>query len=104
MKKEFHENILNFLESEEDSSFSFFTNFIDTHKIFEDKDEILEIFRLLLSISNNHHRCFSFFDKIGEIIIYLLNLINPALQNSDIFDLFLENKLILLFLFKNNIV
>lgn len=64
------------------------------------KEELAHLLGMIVSISNNYHRKEGFFDKIEQIIQYLENDIRNMFENSEILNIFLSNKPILLFLFK----
>ena len=58
--------------------------------------DVKKIFCLLRSIINNHHRSNNFFNKLEKIIIYFKEDFKQAFTNSELFDFFLQNKIILL--------
>lgn len=66
--------------------------------------DVKKIFCLLRSIINNHHRSNNFFNKLEKIIIYFKEDFKQAFTNSELFDFFSQNKIILLILMKNNIL
>ena len=106
MMKSIHENILQFLDDEENK----YEDALDDEriKIFQrnqfDKQELKSILYLISNISENHHRNSSFFEKINTIINLLKNQITQTFSNIEIFDYFKQNKMILLLLIKDNIL
>ena len=61
-----HENILKFLENDDDNegNIEFFIQYINNHKINQNKWELKSLLRLISNISNNHYRSPYFFNKI----------------------------------------
>lgn len=55
-------------------------------------------------IAENHYRVPNFFGKIEQILLYFKDTIKKIFSNDDIFMLFVSNKRILLFLFKEKIL
>ena len=106
MMKSIHENILQFLDDEENKYDDALND--ERIKIFQrnqfDKQELKSILYLISKISENHHRNSSFFEKINTIINLLKNQITQTFSNIEIFDYFKQNKMILLLLIKDNIL
>ena len=75
---------------------------ISDQQISEDKHDLKSILRLINKISNNHRRVVSFIEKIERILREIRNEIKIRFSNSEIFELFEENKRILLFLIKDD--
>lgn len=77
---------------------------MENQKMIENPKEF-EIFIYMLSkISSNHHRQPGFINAINQIILQFKDRIQKAFSNFKIFKLFKENKLIILFLLKHNII
>lgn len=70
----------------------------------EDENDLREFLHLVLNIANYHRRQQGFFEKIEQIINYFKNDIKQILSNSRIYDIFKDNKMILLILFRNNLL
>ena len=104
--KDIQENILTFLEEEDNSE----ENFIILKSKFEDtriKDhlyELLSLLHLISKIGNNHHRFPNFFRKIERILLIFKEDIKKYFPNSEIFNIFKNNKRILLFLIEQQII
>lgn len=102
--KEIQEKLLVFLDNNDNSEDSlqqfinFLTNKLILNEIFED------FLNLISSISMNHKRTTYFIEKIESILTCLKDEIMHKFTNSNLFNIFKENKRILLFLFKNNYI
>ena len=102
--KGIQDNLLEFLKSEDDfkDTLNQFTNFLKKQLV---QNEILKDFLNLLSkISMNHQRTVNFIKKIESILTFLKNDIQSKISNTSLFNVFRDNKRILLFLFKNNFI
>lgn len=96
-KKELYNCLLSYLENDEVMS--------DIIKQANStKDELEHFLRLLSSISNNHHRGPGFKDKIEQIIYYYKQDIKRSFSNYELFNIFANNKSILLFLFQKSML
>ena len=104
MKRKY-EIILNFINKDNPTEKEF-QEVRDLHQSndFYKIQDLIETFRLIMSISNNHHRNSSFFANIEKIILYYKKEIQKHFSNTEIFDLFASNKKILLFLLKEKII
>ena len=89
---------------EEEINLDYFIQLLDNNEIQEDPYELYEVLQLLLNISNNHHQTPNFFTKVFQILIHLKNDIQKNYSNYEIFDIFKDNKRILLFLIKEKII
>ena len=95
--KSIQDNLLEFLESEDDfkDTLNQFTNFLTEQLI---QNEILKDFLNLLSkISMNHQRTANFIKKIESILTFLKNDIQSKISKTSLFNVFRDNKRILLF-------
>lgn len=81
-----------------------FVNFIQSQGICQNLMELKLFLHMLVKIADNHHRTNGFFEKIDRIISLLKEEIQKKLTNSQIFDIFKNNKRILLNLFKEKII
>ena len=97
-------NILDFLNLDDDmeEKFENFKFIISDFKIQNDHYELKSLLNLISHISNNHIRNSNFIKKIGRILQFLE--INKYFSNSEIFNIFQNNKQILLFLIKEKIM
>ena len=104
--KDIQENILNFLDEEDNSE----ENFIILESKFNDKKikdhsyELLSLLHLISKIGNNHHRFPNFFSKLEQILLIFKEDIKKYFPNSEIFNIFKSNKRILLFLIEQQLI
>lgn len=104
--KEVQLNLLEYLDQNDsnDTNFENLIKSIKDLKIEESKQEMDLFIKLILTIANNHHRTANFFNKIDQIIKILLNSIKIHFSEYEIFNIFKENKRILLFLSEEKII
>ncbi|KAK8835741.1 hypothetical protein M9Y10_040560 [Tritrichomonas musculus] len=104
--KEIHKNLLEYLdnESEMEVNFQILTKNFDNYNIRKDQHILKSLLRLLLNIANNHHRHPTFFNKIEKIILIFKDQIEQSFSNIEIYNIFKENKRILLFLIEEKIL
>ena len=95
-------SFLNFIDNEEDIQ-NLIKNF-DEIKIHDDLHKINLFLHLLSQISNNHHRESDFFNKIEQIILLFKNDMKNYYTNSEIFNIFQDNKRLLLVLIEDGIM
>ena len=105
-KKKLHEHILTYIEDCEfnKKDFEDLINYIQSQDIFNNREEFEHFLRLILNICNNHHRYPGFFDKIKQIFFKYKKEIKQTFSNHDLFNLFNNNKMILLFLLNNDFI
>lgn len=105
-KKELYENVLCFIDNENNTNDDDQTifQFLDNQKFEENSDEFREFLKFIAKIGKNHHRNPSFFTSIAKIILHLKEIITKTFSNIDIFNIFKGSKLILLILFQNKII
>ena len=73
--------------------------------IFNQEKEELEAFlKIICSITNNHRRYHNLYQKEEEILFHYSVQIKQTFTNQEIFQIFKNNKRILLFLFQQKIV
>ena len=100
----FIEKDSDFLENDQDIDLQNLIKYIENQKITSSKDDF-RLFLLIISrISDNHHRYAKFLSKIEQILIYFGEQMNKNFSNCEIFDIFKNNKKILLFLFEKKII
>ncbi|KAK8857658.1 hypothetical protein M9Y10_016064 [Tritrichomonas musculus] len=105
-KIEVQNSILLFIDDKKDikANFQNLTNFLNNPKLLEDQQELKEILYLISKITKNHHRDEDFFNKIEKILLLIKDPIQKIFSNIDIFQIFKNNKRILLFLLKENML
>lgn len=104
--KNVQENIIELIESEEDieESHENFKKIINDANIFEDSTKFKLVLRIISSITKNHHREENFFAKIQKIIVLMKDKIKQTFSNMEIFDIFKNQKKVILFLIKEEII
>ncbi|KAK8840975.1 hypothetical protein M9Y10_027811 [Tritrichomonas musculus] len=104
--KEIQELILNFLDNDDDqeAQYNNLIKLINDQKIPSDKQGLRTILHLISKICDNYHRSKHFFNKIEKVIKNYQNEIKNNFSNYEIFNIFKNNKRILLFLFEEKIV
>lgn len=107
-KKTFYESIILILENcEEDNDELLFQQLIDQikkHNVQNNREEFDNFMRTISNISNNHNRNSDLIKKIVKILIYIKDYIKQTYSNDDLLNTFSDNKLMLLFLVKNNLI
>ena len=101
-KKSIYSSLLTFLENEDDKNDENYDNLIkciEKQKIVKKCEKLKNFLYLISKVSNNHYRVANLFDKIKRILIFLKSDIKRKLKNTELFYIFVSNKLILLFLF-----
>lgn len=91
-------------ESEMEENFQILLQIFEDHKIRDDRNELKLFFKLITKISNHFYRPQNFFEKIEKIILLFKKEIIEKFNQTEIFDLFKNNKRILLFLFNEKII
>ena len=101
-----HENILKFLENDDDNegNIEFFIQYINNHKINQNKWELKSLLRLISNISNNHYRSPDFFNKINQILKIFKGNIIKFFSNYTIFNIFKSKQRIILILLEEKII
>ena len=105
-KKEIYENLMNFLENNDNNEkyFKKIINDISKQQHEEPQEKLGKFLQLLVNVANNIHRSQSLFNKIFQIIEYYEDQIKQTFSNITIFNTFQSNKKLLLFLFKKRII
>ena len=101
-KKEVYSIILQYIDDEENDLFDDLIKKIKAQINPENPSELKLFIRLLIDISNNHHRNPNFFEKL--FCLFQCFDIKQTLTNSVIFDLTKSNKIILLYLIDQKII
>ena len=99
------EFLLEFLENDkiEETDFIFLINNLDNAKIRKNKHEFKSLLHMIAKISN-HRRNQFFNNKIDKILKEFQKEITHNFSNTEIFNIFISNKRILLFLFEEKII
>lgn len=102
--KTIQNSLLTFLEKEENvqDNYLIFDQLLDHQNIRDNQHELKSVLYILSKISENHHRSPSFFKKIDHILHIFKNEIKKYFSDYEIFNIFKNNKEILLFLLEEN--
>ena len=104
-KREVYRYLITFIENDDSpGNFENLIKIIQTQGIPNQRQEFEHFLLLLINISNNHHRFPGFFTKIDKILLYYEKEIKQSFSNLELFNIFISNKLLLLFLFKKEIL
>lgn len=104
--REIQDQILEFLDDIESDQQKFdrLSTLLISIKTKNDKYELKSLLYLISKITKNHFRCPAFFDRIKKIINIFQEEIKQTFSNVEIFDIFTNNKLLLLLLIENEII
>ena len=105
-KKDLQCDLLKFIDIEDciEENYQNVIILFNDHKICDSREELQSLLYLLAKISKNHNRSFNFFNKIEQIIQFFRDSIQKYFLNYEIFDIFKNDKRILLFLIKERII
>lgn len=101
-KKEFYDDLLEFIEDDSDSENNSLYNQLNYFKKKENQQEAILFFRLLAQLSNDHHRQPNFFKKIEQILQFFSTYIKQTFSNFTQFKIFKKSKLIIFSIQKSN--
>ena len=104
--KSIQNSFLEFLEDESDDEDKYenFINLISTQQRINEEHKFKAILQLIISIVNNHHRVRNFISKVERVLRQFKQEIQKYFSNSEIFDIFKDNKRILLFLLEEKMM
>ena len=104
--KSIQKNIFDYLDYDIDieEKYQNLKNLFDDIKIHSDQYKIKLLFKLIVQISNNHHRERNFFSKIDQILLLFKDDIQNYFSNSEIYHIFRSNKRLLLYLIEEKIM
>ena len=100
-KKEIYCSLIDFIEN---TDFESLIEIFEKHSIIKDKEEIIHTLQLLSKISDKHHRLPDFIDKLSKIIQYLIRDKKAQIPDYKIYEIFKNNKRILLLLLKQGFI
>ena len=105
-KKDLSDLIYTFIQSSDsdDENYDKIIQFIKTHEIFNHRDELSHFLGQITRVAENHHRYPGFCSKIERLLTNIKNNIKQSLSNADIFKYFENNKWLLLFSIKEEII
>ncbi|KAK8864800.1 hypothetical protein M9Y10_010325 [Tritrichomonas musculus] len=102
-EKKLYDNLLTFLENS-DSETNDLKHLFQINNNYQDeceREHFKQYLQLITNFANNHNRQENLLHKIFQILQYHINEIKQTFSNSELFNIFESNKLILLFLFEN---
>lgn len=104
--KKIQENLINFFEKEQhdDLTYQHLLMFIDNQEICKSKNSFKTFLHLISKTAYCHHQASHFIFKIEKILKSYEKLIKFYFTNYDIFNIFKNNKRILLYLFEEKII
>ena len=103
-KLETYSSIIDFIDSSENTDIKSFIKNFNNQDIFKNQKETISLLHSLSKIAENHHRLPYFLDKLGKIIQYLIQKIRSDISDFKIYQIFKNNKFILLFLLEQKII
>ena len=106
LMKDIQNDLLQFLEDDENNEENFqnLYNICTNQKINENLHMLKSILHLITKITNGHHRNSLFYNKIDQVLAIFKDDIKKYFTNSEIFNIFRNNKRILLFLIEEKIM
>ena len=104
--KSIQNSLLEFLEEESDGDDKYenFINLVSTQQIINDKHEFKALLQLISRIANNHHRSRNFISKGERVLRQFKQDPQKYFSNSEIFNIFNDNKRILLILLEEKMM
>ena len=106
-QKELYQKLLEYINSSDDNIEEKYQNLIrkiNDQEIEKSKYELHLFLSLIVKISNNADRSSDLFFKIEKILLNFKETITQTYSNSELFDIFKSNKVLLLFLLKEKII
>ena len=105
-KKELYNHFIQFIENTEyyEDDFQNLIRIIHIQKLIEDRSKFEEFFQLVINIANYYHRDETLLNKVYKIIQHYKSQIKQTFSNTEIFNIFQNSKIILLYLFENQIL
>ena len=106
IKRDFQSLFLEFLENNDDDCdiFMELTKYIIDSNISKNHQDLQDIFYMISNIVNYHKREHHFFDKIIQVLKFILPDIQSHFNNIDLYNIFKTNKLFLLFLIQQKVI
>lgn len=102
--KEIQNKLLDYLDIDDEQAFQDLIDLFAIHEIGESHSKLKQFLLCMVIMSNNHHRSSNFYFKIFKILLFFKNNIISFYSNKEIFNIFKDNKRILLFLIDEQIM
>lgn len=105
-KKEVYNALFKFIESNDfaDRYFDNLIKIVQMQEIQNTREEFEKFILLILNICNNHYKHTGFLNKLFQVLLYFQNDIKHHFSNFEIYNIFMSNKAILLFLIQKQIL
>ena len=99
-KKQFYESFIDFLENSEGemNENKHISSIMENQEIEADHDEMNQFLQMIRNIGDNHHHNRNFITKLNQILYHYKDQIKQSLSNIEIYHIFENSKLLLLFL------
>lgn len=104
--KEIQKNLISFIDDEAggEDNFGILSEILKNSDFCDNKYKFKPLLYLISRILTNHHRVPQYYKKIKKILGLIKDSIKKLLENSEIFDIFKYDKLVLLCLIENKIM
>ena len=105
-KRKLYDNFHQFIENENSSEEEFrdFLSFLKKEKYEENPDEFKLVLHMINNISSNHNRYPTLIYKIERILLFYSEYIKQNFTKLELFNIFQNNKLILLYLIEQKVI
>ena len=107
-KKNLYTLILKFLEESDDpnddDARKNLINYIKSHQIEGDTEEMYQFLEIIKNIGEYHHHDQRFDENLNQLLFHYKDQIKRTLSNPEIFNIFQNNKKVVLFLLQNGII
>lgn len=100
-----YQSLLAYIDgNNDDAQFEALIQTINEMRIFQESSKIHEFLSLICSVSFFHYRSASFFEKFEKILSHFKNEIQQHFSSNSLFEIFKNNRRILLFLIEINLI
>ena len=103
-KKEVQRVLLSYLDEGNEKDYIKLIELLTESNITKNRDELKSTLQLISSIADNHHRSPYFISGIEKILNHYKSDIEQSFSNTEIFNIFNSNKLLLLFLLQEKLI
>lgn len=104
--KAFYSSFIKYVENEtkEPENFRDFISFVNNNQYGRNSDELRSLLHIINKVSNHHSQRGFLKNQVQKLLIHFTDQIKQTFTNIDIFNIFKNNKSILLFLFENELI
>lgn len=108
-KKKIYNSILQYLEisdadPQNEKHLQAIIDIAKSQKIEEDRNEFQQFLQMINNITSNHYRTPNFHSKVNRLLQNYQEPMKHTFTNIELFNLFDNNKMILLYLFQNEVI